>query len=169
MQKPHRKTVAALLVGCLLTSGGAASAGRDPQPWPADRSAIAFLAQTIRRIAANDYAAVWPTLYPPQRMAIPKRQYIACESAAPVVGELRSLTPLKVSRVRIHVPGGSARRVDSVAVTFRIVASPEPANGHGLIHTVHAIPVAGHWTWILPPARFLHDRTASCSVTSSDL
>ena len=169
MQKPHRKTIAAFLAGCLLATSGAASAVRPRQSRPDNRSAVAFLAQTIRRIAANDYAAVWPNLYPPQRTAIPESQYVACESAAPVVGRLRSLTPLKVRRSRIHVAGGPPRRVDSVAVTFRIVASPEAASGQGLIHTVHAIAIAGRWTWILPPARFAHDRTASCSLTSSDL
>lgn len=169
MHTPNAKSVAALLAVCLLAANGAASAARHRQPRPTDGSAVAFLEQTIRRIAANDYAAVWPSLYPPQRAAISKAQYVACESAEPVVGQLRSLTPLRVRGVRIHVAGGPGRRVDSVAVTFRIVASPEPANGHGLIHTVHAIAVAGRWTWILPPARFAHDRTADCSFTSSDL
>jgi hypothetical protein len=166
MRNPHPKTVAALLAGCLLATGGAASAARHRQPEPTQRSAVAFLAQTIRRIAANDYAAVWPNLYPPQRRAIPKAQYVACESAEPVVGQLRSLTPLKVRRLRIHVAGGPRRRVNSVAVTFRIIANPDPASRLGVIHTVHAIAVAGHWTWILPPARFTHDRTATCPSIS---
>jgi hypothetical protein len=52
---------------------------------------------------------------------------------------------INVSDKQLEVPG-EAGTTDPIVVT----------------HTSHAVAVAGHWTWILPPERFAEYRAGRC-------
>jgi hypothetical protein len=70
-----------------------------------------------------------------------------------VTGKLTSIIVLGVSDKQVAGPGERGA-VAGKAVRVRLAiagAGPDPVV---LTHTSHAVAVAGHWTWILPPERF---------------
>ena len=121
----------------------------------------AFVAQLVREIAANDYAGAWATLYPAHQRIASLDAYVACEQLSPIPGKLTSVNVLGVSDRQVQVAGQPAA-VSGKAVRVRLAitdAGPDPIV---LTHTSHAVAVAGHWTWILPPERFAAYRAGRC-------
>ena len=126
---------------------------------------VAFLRGVIRLIAANDYASAWRTLAPAQQRLVPAAEYVRCEMASPVPGQLTSLTVLRRVQEPVIVAGSGPRAVQSEAVTFRITLSDAALRTSlAVTHTVHAIRAGRHWAWILPAARLHSDRSASCAA-----
>jgi hypothetical protein len=145
--------------GWVASRGGP---GRTAQP---KDDPVVFLRGIVGRIARNDYAAVWPTLYPAQQRVATRENYVRCEAEDPVVGRLESLTLVTQLDERIVVAGAGSALVDSKAVTFRMKLSDSSGESFANV-TVHAVAVDGHWRWILKPSRFAVYQAGGCPKTA---
>jgi hypothetical protein len=126
---------------------------------------VRFLERIIGQLARNDYGAAWLSLYPAQRQAVPRREYVGCEQLSPIPGRLASLTVVRVRQESVRVAGGPAAPVPSTAVTFRIrLADRSIPASVVVVHTVHALRVGGRWAWILPAARYELHRSGTCTA-----
>ncbi len=144
----------------LVARGGSQSARPKDDP-------VVFLRGIVTRIAANDYAGVWPRLHPAEQRVATRDAYVQCEALSPIPGHLDSIRLVRQADERITVPGDSGT-VLSKRVTFRLKLS-EPSLDQSVIvpMTVHAVPVDGRWRWILSPKRFAMYRTKSCLSPAS--
>lgn len=152
-----------LLIGVPLLLAAAAAAlvlrfagGSDGPGDPAR-----FMTGLIQEIAANDYAGAWATLHPAHQRVATQEAYVACEAQTPIPGTLSSVSVIDVSDKQVEV-AGEAGTVDGKAVRLELSiagAGPDPIV---VTHTSHAVAVAGHWTWILPPERFAKYRAGRC-------
>ena len=125
---------------------------------------VIFLRGIVRGIVSNDYERIWPSLHPAQQRVATLRAYVRCELRDPVAGRLQSIQVMKALNERIAVAGAGTTLVDSKAVTFRLGLVDSTGRNSAVV-TVHAVPVAGHWRWILTPERFQVYRAGSCPTT----
>lgn len=120
-----------------------------------------FMTGLIQEIAANDYGGAWATLHPAHQRVATREAYVACEGQTPIPGKLSSVSVVDVSDKQVEV-AGEAGTVEGKAVRLELSitgAGPDPIV---VTHTSHAVAVAGHWTWILPPDRFAEYRAGRC-------
>jgi hypothetical protein len=130
---------------------------------------VVFLKGVVRQIAGNHYARAWKSLAPVQKRLVPKDEYVRCESASPIPGRLTSLKVVRTFDEPVQIPGADAT-VTSTAVTFRLtITEPSLHDSVVLTHTVHAVPAAGRWAWILPPARFELHRSGTCGTAPAGI
>jgi hypothetical protein len=153
---------AASLAGALTAAHGSRGHAVRPQGDPA-----AFLVRTIKEKTTGRYARVWDSLYPSHKLIAPRDLYIRCESRIPFPGKVVSVEALSKRPAAVSV-AGLARRVRGEAVTIRaIVRSPLLAAPISVTHTFHAVPVEGHWTWILSTSRFRLYSSGGCASSYS--
>jgi hypothetical protein len=119
-----------------------------------------FLTTVVEQIAGNDYADAWLSLHPAQKLVAHRDAYIACESQSPIPGKLASVSVLGVADEQVRVAGEGTTAGKAV----RLKLSIGGLGGAPVVvtHTSHAVAVAGHWTWILPPERFAEYEAGRC-------
>ena len=156
--------VSAVGVGVGMTDRGhAADALYGPQ---SPGSATAFLARTIRLLAANDYAAAWSRLDPMQQVLVTRDAYVRCESATPIPGRLARIDVLRVRREQIVVPGAGRPARPSIVATFRVAIARRSGEAPVVVRvTAHALYEEGRWTWMLPRERLALDRSGRCGAS----
>ena len=151
-----------LFVGGPLLAAGVAAAlvlvftrGSDGPGDPA-----AFMTTIVEQISGNDYADAWLTLHPAQKLVADREAYVACESQSPIPGKLASVSVLDVADEQVRVAGEGTTAGKAV----RLKLSIGGLGGDPVVvtHTGHAVAVAGHWTWILPPERFADYEAGRC-------
>jgi hypothetical protein len=143
--KPKRVVTAALLSLCAAL------------PSPVDAAHLGdpglFLERVVLDMGRDDYAHAWLSLYPPHQHVAPLDEYVACELKSPLP-HIEAIVPLRPVRTSFFV-AGQAHKVRGAAVTLRIRFS-DAATGASLElrTTLHAVPLAGRWRWILPPDKY---------------
>jgi len=120
-----------------------------------------FMTGLIQEIAANDYAGAWATLHPAHQRVATREAYVACEAQSPIPGQLSSVDVLDVSDKQVRVAGETGT-VAGKAVRLELSIAGGGPDPIVVAHTSHAVAVAGHWTWILPPERFAAYRAGRC-------
>jgi hypothetical protein len=120
----------------------------------------AFMTTLVEQISGNDYADAWLTLHPAQKRVATRAVYVDCESKSPIPGKLASVRVLDVSDEQVRVAGEGTTAGKAV----RLKLSIGGLGGAPIVvtHTGHAVAVGGHWTWILPPARFADYEAGRC-------
>jgi hypothetical protein len=147
--------------GPLLAAGVAASAVlvfTRASDGPGDPAG--FLTTVVEQIAGNDYADAWVSLHPAQKLVADRDAYVACESQSPIPGRLASVTVLDVSDEEVRVAGEGT--TPGKAVRLKLSIGGLGGDPVVVTHTGHAVAVAGHWTWILPPDRFADYEAGRC-------
>jgi len=150
-------TTVALLAMIAVGSAGAAT-GYAPQPlqrWSkSDRSAANFMVGIVRQKIGDQNELAWQQLYPLHQAVAPLGVFIACQSSIPFPGTLLQVRALRVITESTPV-AGAATSLSSKAITLRVKVrvdfSPRPLV---VLTTLHAIPVRGHWAWILSRAQY---------------
>ena len=140
--------VAAATAAVVVRFAGGSDGPKDP---------AGFMTGLMQEIAANDYAGAWATLHPAHQRVATREAYVACEAQSPIPGKLSSVSVLDVSDKQVRV-AGEPGTVAGKAVRLELSiagAGPDPIV---VTQTSHAVAVAGHWTWILPPERFAEYR-----------
>ncbi len=146
--------LAALATPAATTAHGARAAG-DPGR---------FLVRMIEDKSAGRYAEAWRSLYPLHQQLVPRYEYVACERRMPFPGRLVAVRILRVASGPVSVAGIS-RPVAGTAVTVRaVVRTPMLRDPVVVVHTFHAVPANGRWTWILSPSRFQLYRGGGCGI-----
>jgi hypothetical protein len=122
----------------------------------------------IREKATGEYELAWKSLHPFHQRVAPRNRYIRCENKTVFPGRLLKVSVLRVKEEPVLI-AGKTRTVDSEAVTIRVsVASPGIPQPVVVTDTQHAIPVAGHWTWILTKGNYALYKAGHCpGVTPS--
>jgi hypothetical protein len=144
----------AILLGSRGGSGSAAQPADDP---------VVFLKGVVGQIVRNDYSKAWLTMHPAQQRAVSRQDYVRCELQTKVIGHLDSLTVVRAFDDFVIVAGGGVKPVKSKVVTFRLRLSEPGIGTVSFTHSVHAVAVEGHWTWILTPHRYGLYRAGGCS------
>jgi hypothetical protein len=132
----------------------------DPIPTRAD--AAIFLAEVVRQVVANDYAAAWQSLYSAHQAVAPLEEYVACELKSPIPVQLDRLAVVRARWARLHV-AGQPSRMRGVRVTFSLwITDPSLGSVVELRLTFGALWIGGRWAWMLPPSRYQLYLTNSC-------
>lgn len=154
MQRARLIALAAVAVTAAITATTSTAATQRHERPQSAGSPVAFLAQIVRLLAANQYADAWRSLNPLQQASAPQQAYVACEAQSPIPGQLTSLRMLHVRHEQVRVVPEQAP-VASTGVTFalRFASAGSLSQGVRIVLTAHAVAVGSHWTWILPQAR----------------
>jgi hypothetical protein len=138
----------------------AVARGGDAKPPPGDPGR--FLVKMIKEKSGGRYADAWTKLYPFHQQVAPLESYVRCEARMPFPGRLVAVRVVHKEPARVVVAGLRAP-VPGEAVTIRaIVRAPQIQQPVVVVHTFHAVPARGHWTWILSPSRFSLYRKGGC-------
>lgn len=157
--------VSAGAVACTLVltacGGGAASPDGEAIASPTEGAGL-FMTSLIREKATGQYELAWQSLHPFHQHVAPRVEYVQCENQTAFPGTL-----LKVSVVRVKdepvLIAGESHSVESKAVTIRVsVRSPGLPRPVIVVDTYHAVPVEGHWTWILTRDNFAQYKSGHC-------
>ena len=122
-----------------------------------------FLKGVVAQIVRNDYAGAWVKLHPAQQRTVSQQDYIRCELQTKIIGHLDRLDVVRAFDDLVLVAGGQAQPVPSKVVTFRLHLTEPGVGSVAFTHSVHAVAVGGHWTWILTPHRYGLYRAGGCS------
>jgi hypothetical protein len=124
-------------------------------------TAVPFVRSVVRLIAQNRYAAAWPLLHPSHRRAAGRSEYVTCEKHSPIPGRVVSVQAGSEFGTAVTLAPGT--RVPSRAVRVRVVLLDLATREQTTVRdVVHAVRVAGRWTWVLPPDRFARYRAGAC-------
>jgi len=130
--------------------------------WPPLESARAFFLGELRDKIAGDWAAAWQTLYPLHQQVASQADFVSCERATPFPARLRGIRVVGVRRSLVRVPG-LARPATGVAVDVRVeLRWYGPRDPIVFRHTIHLVPVARRWTWLLSAERYRLYRDHEC-------
>jgi hypothetical protein len=176
MNGGHAQTrlVAALIVAFLAAAAGMALALTWALPASGDSGPprgdpATFLIRTVGLVISDDYATVWPSLYPPHQEVAPRDEYVSCELGTPVGWKLRAAKVLKVVDRARRIPGETEpKHVTMVALRLVIVNRALRTTG-GFRHTFTAVADGSRWTWILTPARYRLYRDDACGDSTAGM
>jgi len=152
-------TLTTVAVLAMIAAGAVgAGTGHGPQPlqrWSkSDRSAANFMVAIVRQKIGDQNELAWQQLYPLHQAVAPLGIFIACQSSIPFPGTLLQVRALRVVTENTPV-AGVATSLSSKAITLRVKVrvdfSPRPLV---VLTTLHAVPVRGHWAWILSAAQY---------------
>jgi hypothetical protein len=142
-----------------LTACGGSSTGSEPSP---NEDPGLFMAALIREKATGQYELAWKSLNPFHQRVAPRTDYIQCENQTVFPGVLKRVEVLRVKDEPVVI-AGETHSVASTAVTIRVsVASPGIRKPVVVTDTYHAVPVHGHWTWLLTPQNFAKYKAGRC-------
>jgi hypothetical protein len=153
-----RTAIAALVA--ILFPAVAAPAGACAAP--PRRSAGPFMVRIVRQKMESRYDLAWTSLYPLHQRVASLEAYVACESLVPSPGTLINVRSVRNVPESIRVSGRTttiATRAVTVSVTVLSPLSPFPVR---VVETFHAVPVSGHWTWILSPDQYQSYSDGAC-------
>ena len=144
--------------GCVLAAlaiAGSASAALRQDPG-------VFVKRLVGQMVRGEYGRAWLTLHPAHRRVASRSEYVACELASPISGEVASLRVQRVVDRRVLVAG--VGRVRAKAVLFRLVLRDLASGDTAVVtHTGHAVALRGAWRWILRPERYALYRADGCA------
>jgi len=150
-------TVCATVLAFGVVAPQTAEAGQKRLPAPS-----AFASRIVRLIGENRYADAWLDLHPLHQQAAPLERYVACENETPIPGRVTSVRTLRVWDAPVHV-SGITNALPGTKVRLRIVISDAPIPASVVVvKTVELVPVAEHWVWLLPPARYAAYLAGDC-------
>jgi hypothetical protein len=148
---------AVLVTGC----GGNASPEGTAIAAPAEGVGL-FMTSLIREKATGQYQLAWKSLHPFHQRIAPRVEYVHCENQTAFPGTLLKVSVVHVKDEPVLIAGES-HTVDSKAVTIRVsVRSPGLPRPVVVVDTYHAVPVGGHWTWILTRNNFAEYKSGHC-------
>jgi len=140
------------ILGAALAAAAAVAAAAVPAAARLDsgrraasaESAGVFAVRIVDEELHGMWARQWSELHPGHRALITRGQYVACSRGLGTnIGD-EVLTVRSVAVASIHVRDVPQRTSALVTLTMRRPGSSDSATLH-----VHAVSVAGHWTWIL--------------------
>jgi len=114
-------------------------------------SAGAFMTRILREELNGQWAQQWSELHPGHKKLISREQYIACSrQLATNIGTGReTYRVLATADDAIDIFGVPQHAAKLVTIRFHT-----PGNSTRPTYRLHAVPVRGHWTWVLG-GRFL--------------
>ena len=130
--------VALLAAGC---GGGSKS-----------QSASAFVRQVTQEFSRGQAGRLWDELHPADQAVVTRSRYIACQSNEGF--GLRKFRVLETYSENIEVGGKST---ESTAVSVQVTSDDGITTA-----TLHAVPVAGAWRWVLQPAEYAAYKRGVC-------
>ena len=158
--------IAAAVASALVVASALPATGEAGPP-RADRAT--FVIRVVDLVVSDDYASVWPSLYPPHQDVAPRDEYVSCELRTPVGWELRSAKVLRVVERRRRIPGDdSAKPVSLVTLRLRIVNRALHTEG-AFTHTFNAVADGSQWTWILTTSRYRLYRDDACGDSAAGM
>ena len=152
---------AAILVVAACGGGSADSGSEGPTEGPG-----LFMSSLIRQKATGQYDLAWQSLHPLHQQVAPEKVYVRCENLTVFPGHLMKVSVLRVWDEPVRIAGENDS-VSSKAVTLRVaVNSPGIPRPVVVKDTYHAVPVDGHWTWILTANNFAQYKAGHCPGTA---
>jgi hypothetical protein len=125
-------------------------------------SARAFATRIVRLIGADRYAEAWNSLLPLHQQAAPLERYVLCENETPIPGRVAAVRVLRVWDAPVRV-AGLADPVRGTKVKVRIEIADESIRARvAVVKTISLVPVAHHWVWLLPAARYAAYIAGNC-------
>jgi hypothetical protein len=125
-------------------SGGAGSGGKE--------SAKAFVQRITTEFSRGQAGRLWDELAPPDQAIVSRARYAACQGNEGFV--LKSVKALDSYSEPVDVDGSTER---SDAVTLQVTSDTGVTTA-----TIHAVPIAGKWHWILSSADRAAFRGGTC-------
>jgi hypothetical protein len=126
---------------CGSSGAGAGSSGKE--------SAKAFVQRITTEFSRGQSGRLWDQLAPADQAVVSRARYTACEGNEGFT--LRAVKVLDSYSEPVDVDGASEH---SDAVTLQVTSDTGVTTA-----TIHAVPIGGHWHWILSSA----DRSAFSS------
>jgi hypothetical protein len=156
-QLPMLVMVVLLVAGLAPTKNVAAADGHGRFA-----SAGAFATRIVRLIGANRYAEAWNSLLPLHQQAAPLERYVLCENETPIPGRVALVRVVRAWHAPVRVAGlpGPVRGT-KVKVRIEIADDSIPARV-AVGKTISLVPVAHHWAWLLPAARYAAYLAGTC-------
>ena len=122
----------------------------------------AFATRIVRLIGANRYAEAWNSLLPLHQQAAPLERYVLCENETPIPGRVTAVRVLRIWDAAVRV-AGVADPVRGTKVKVRIEIADESLPARVVVgKTISLVPVAHHWVWLLPAARYAAYVAGTC-------
>jgi hypothetical protein len=122
----------------------------------------AFVTSLYRTQIAGEHGEVWASLHPAQQRFIPRKRFVACETARfrGLDLKLRKIVVVRTRAEHVRI-GGTAARTSATAVTVRLTVL---LGGRSTTEslTSHATSVAGAWRWILDRPSALAYKAGVC-------
>jgi hypothetical protein len=120
---------------------------------PPGEGAGTFMTRILREELTGEWSVQWNELHPGHQHLISRAQYVACsqELATNIGTGHETYRVLGVRDERIHVSGIPQHDSKVVTISFHT-----PGNRTTPTYRMHAVAVAGRWTWILG-GRFLSE------------
>lgn len=170
----QRRVIAGTIVAFVVAAAASALALAAALPASGDSGPprgdpATFLIRTVGLVVADDYASVWPSLYPPHQDVAARDEYVSCELRTPVGWKLRAAKVIKVvERVR-RIPGETKPKNVTVVTLRLVVVNRALHTKGGFVHTFTAVADGSRWTWILTPARYDLYRDDSCGESTAGM
>ena len=126
-----------LLLFAVVAGCGGASTAHEPVG--------IFMTRILREEINGQWSKQWTELHPAHQKLITQVQYVACsrQMGTNIATGKETFHVLAVQDEPIHVEGIPQKTAKLVTISF---ASPGATT---LTYRLHAVDVAGHWTWIL--------------------
>ena len=119
---------------------------------PAYRDVGLFAAKIVRLIGGGRYDVAWRNLHPAHQRTVSLSSYTACELQSPMPA-VDAVKVVAVNVASVHVPG-LANPEPGYAVRLRTKFVAPAMSPVFVRHTVHVVPIARRYSWILPPSRY---------------
>jgi hypothetical protein len=120
------------------------------------------MASLVREKATGQYELAWKSLNPFHQRVASRADYVQCENQTVFPGVLKHIVVVRVKDEPVVI-AGETHSVASKAVTLRVsVASPGIRKPVVVTDTYHAVPVRGHWTWLLTRENFAQYKAGLC-------
>lgn len=136
--------VAVAVTGC-GTGGGSSSSGNS-------KSAADFIRTVTTQFSRGQAGRLWDTLIPADKAVVSRARYTACQSNEGF--QLQKFKVLETYADTIDVGGKPTR---STAVSVQVTSDDGLTTA-----TMHAVPVAGTWRWILPASEYAAYKQGKC-------
>jgi hypothetical protein len=129
----------------------ALAVGASATPAASHESAGSFMTRILREELNGQWGQQWAELHPGHKKLISRAQYIACsrELATNIGTGRETYRVLATADDAIDIFGVPQHAAKLVTIRFHT-----PGNSTTPTYRLHAVPVGGHWTWVLG-GRFL--------------
>ena len=142
--------VRALAVVCI--AAGAALAAGCGGGGSRTQSASDFVRQVTSEFSRGQTGRLWDELHPADQAVVTRTRFISCQSNEGF--GLRKFKVLETYNETVDVGGKNA---ESTAVSVQVTSDDGITTA-----TLHAVPVAGKWRWILQPSDYAAYKRGTC-------
>jgi hypothetical protein len=139
--------VAVVLLATAACGGGGGGGGSG-----GTESARAFVQRITTEFSRGQSGRLWDELVPADQAVVSRTRYTACQGNEGFV--LKAVKVLDSYSEPVDVDGASER---SDAVTLQVTSDTGVTTA-----TIHAVPIGGHWHWILSSADRAAFRSGKC-------